>query len=543
MKQQKVRRAFSFPVFSRACVFIYFAFARVGLRALAVFCMLSVSSLMSVSTQGQTQVDSVGHILQVSDSALLDSSRSIYFRINKAIVSQSDIVWLNDTLKPALMSSGSYNKVLLRSAASPEGPLRFNTQLAEWRCNAVKNFLNEMGIPDEKIEKEIVPEDYHMLVELMRRNNDRQYEFVKAKVEQYGSNIVGLKRALRSAYNGVLWKRLFRQYYSKLRAVRLIVVRGKEKVELITPLDVDTLPAVTDIFEVDSVPEMPDTVKVDTVTAVTDSVKVETPPAPVPAEEYVDSTATVYHREKWSVKTNLALYGLYLSQYGWAPVPNVAVEYYPMHGHYTFGASFDCPWWQGNTTNHKYFQIRNYQLEARRYFKSGDAPYGANGVYGPGKAFKGLYLQAYAHAFLYGIGFTDKKGWQGEGAGAGLGIGYVWQLGRTSRWSLELGAQFGGFLTKYDPYQYGCPVENTVDGLYYYKWKGSADLFRKRQYQTVYFGPTRVGLTLTYDLFYRKSDAKGQPDRSGMFKFRKKTTLKSRRQETFKIKKGSSAKW
>jgi hypothetical protein len=79
----------------------------------------------------------------------------------------------------------------------------------------------------------------------------------------------------------------------------------------------------------------------------------------------VSEPDTLYRREYLSVKSNLLLYGVYMPGYDrWCPMPNVAVEYYPWHGHFTFGASFDCPWWQ-NYEKHKYFQVRNYQLETR----------------------------------------------------------------------------------------------------------------------------------------------------------------------------------
>lgn len=231
---------------------------------------------------------------------------------------------------------------------------------------------------------------------------------------------------------------------------------------------------------------------------------------PLPA-----SDERVPRRELLSVKSNL-LFDLAYMPFGYndfCPIPNVAIEYYPLHGHFTYGAMFDCPWWKGDITNHKYFQVRNYTLETRYYFRSGDVD--KRGI-GNGAAFKGLYLSAYAHATLYCIGWRDKKktatpgtldghGWVGEGAGAGLGIGYVMPLGKNEHWRLELSAQFGVFWTKYDPYVYGCPVENVKDGLYYYDYKGDADLFKKREYKLTWLGPTRVGVTISYDLLYRTS--------------------------------------
>ena len=115
-----------------------------------------------------------------------------------------------------------------------------------------------------------------------------------------------------------------------------------------------------------------------------------------------------------------------------------------------------------------------------------------------------------AHAGLYGICFDADRGWEGEGAGGGLGIGYVMPLTKTGHWRLEFGAQVGFFTTKYDPYQFENPVNPSYrDGLYYYKWTQKPSLFKKRQYRWNWIGPTRVGITLSYDLLYRRIQKRG----------------------------------
>ena len=212
---------------------------------------------------------------------------------------------------------------------------------------------------------------------------------------------------------------------------------------------------------------------------------------------------SVPRRELLSVKTNLLLDLAYMPGYDrFCPIPNVAVEYYPLHGHFTYGASFDGPWWQ-HYDAHKYFQLRNYQLHTRYYLRSGDI---ALRKPGDGAAFKGLFFSAYAHAFIYNICFGEKRGWEGEGWGTGLGIGYALPLGKTEHWRLEFGAQAGFFNTRYDPYQWLCPVDADNDKRqYYYKWYGDAKDFKKRQHSFSWTGPARVDITLSYDLIYRKN--------------------------------------
>ena len=45
--------------------------------------------------------------------------------------------------------------------------------------------------------------------------------------------------------------------------------------------------------------------------------------------------------------------------------------------------------------------------------------------------------------------------------------------------------------------------------MYYYKWTFDADLFKERQYRWNWIGPTRVGITLSYDLLYKRQQKRG----------------------------------
>lgn len=193
-----------------------------------------------------------------------------------------------------------------------------------------------------------------------------------------------------------------------------------------------------------------------------------------------------------AVKTNLLFdFAVSYPGYGWAPVPNVALEYYPLRGHWTYGASLDFPWW--SKLDHKYFQIRNYQFEARRYFRPYD----------------GWFFSAYAHAGLFAIGLSDHVGGQGEGAGTGLGVGYVLPLSRDGHWKLEFAVQAGYSYAWYDRYIYGDPVTGEIDGMYYYDWIGPAEDFVRRLYRRTWFGPTRAGINLSYDIFRRRKKEAG----------------------------------
>ena len=136
-------------------------------------------------------------------------------------------------------------------------------------------------------------------------------------------------------------------------------------------------------------------------------------------------------------------------------------------------------------------QVRDVQLELRRYFKGGGA-------------FIGPYLAAYVEGTKYGIGFSATKGWEGEGGGAGLTLGHTCRLNKKGSLRLELSLSVGAFITRYDPYVWGNPITGFVDGLYYYDYHGSTSQFKERNHRFMWFGPTNAGVHLTYDIIYRK---------------------------------------
>lgn len=454
--------------------------------------------------------DSVVVPLPISDEDFYTHAQGVVFPVNKYSIPENN-AWLRELqnkVEPWAREHGLELKYIeLRGAASPEGPLDWNTRLATKRSASLRDTLRTIFAVNYDLVSPTTPqhpEDYSALIYQMRKKNDPDLALVEGIVKQYDDDRAALKKELQTQGGGRLWRRLLREYFPNIRAARVVLYfkyrddtrKSKAKTDIEPVLMLDSVPFTRKELE-------------DLLTA-----KVENIPL-VPLE--IQSTnERIPRRELLSVKTNL-LFDFAYMPFGYndfCPIPNVAIEYYPLHGHFTYGAMFDCPWWKGGVANHKYFQARNYTAEMRYYFRSGDVD--KRGI-GNGAAFKGVYLSAYANAAMYGIGWGDKKdidvpgtmdghGWMGEGAGAGLGVGYVVPLSKKGHWRLELSAQFGVFWTKYDPYVFGCPVENVKDGLYYYDYKGDADLFKKREYMLTWLGPTRVGVTISYDLLYRHNN-------------------------------------
>ena len=432
----------------------------------------------------------------LSDEEFLDKAGLLVFRINQydAFTNDSLLTLLEREVLP-LVNRDSLRlvRMVLRSAASPDGPYRNNVKLGHRRAQMVYDFLKErLAVPfDETVlSADVVSEDYRLLLVMMRRAGDRDADLVQQLCDRHLPNneYTLLKNELQAIKGGSLWQRLLKAYFPQLRAARMMLYFEKKSAPRQDSQETYETSSVQETNQTDQtyVPDVPDTAK-------------EEPTVPV--------MVRVPRRELLAIKTNLLFDFAYMPGYNrWCPIPNVALEFYPLRGHFTVGASFDCPWWQDYDA-HKYFQIRNYQVEGRYYFRSGSI---SKNPPGEGPAFRGLYLSAYAHLGLFGICFDEDSGWEGEGVGGGLGFGYVQRLGKKGHWRLEFGAQVGFLRCKYDPYQYENPVNPALhDNLYYYKWTGKPELFRERQYRFTWIGPTRVGITLSYDLLYRRQAKKG----------------------------------
>ena len=423
-------------------------------------------------------------LIDITDEEFFDMAGKVIFPVNKYILPKNDslLTELDKIVIPQInKDSLTLKHLMIRGAASPEGPFRWNKFLGEHRAKALFDFINKrLAFPadPEDFNMEVDIEDYKSLCLMLRRAGDRDYGFVQALCDEYlpKKQFAELKQKLKTARQGKMWRRMLRDYFPHLRAARLILflydATKRYEEEQVSVLDnIPVRPILHDTLDLS--------------------------PYSTPLQ------IKMPRREVLSIKSNLLLDVAYMPGYDrWCPIPNVAVEYYPKHGHLTFGASFDFPWWR-DYWGHKYFQVRNYQLETRYYFRSGDI---ALNPPGQGAAFRGFYLQGYVHAGLFGICFDADRGWVGEGMGAGIGAGYVMPLTQDGHWRLEFSAQLGYFVCKYDPYQFENPVDpNYRDHLYYYKWSLDPSLFKKRQYRFNWLGPTRVGVTLSYDLLYRRN--------------------------------------
>lgn len=417
--------------------------------------------------------------VKTTDSTFIHDSRPIIpFVVGKKDIKALDRKWILQTLIPKLRALGDSGIILGRASASPEGSWYINTRLAQARKNSMNALLRSYGIQADRIRYDVAPMDFALLRTLLRLEHDAYYSTLDSLFNKYGNNVLQLKEAAIRQDQGKFWLHLYDNYFPRLRSVRIMAINKSLARTEKPQMDILISSIQRPLLSLDSM--MP---------------KQEISP--------LSSIARTYRREFLSIKTNLLFDLAYMPGYNrFCPIPNVAIEYYPLHGHFTYGASFEGPWWQ-NYSKHKYFQLRNYQLHTRYYLRSGET------------GFRGFFVSAYAHAYLYNICFGEKRGWEGEGWGAGVGLGWAIPLGRSKHWRLDIGLQAGFLNTRYDPYQWLCPIDPDYDKeQYYYKWYGDAKDFRKRKHIYNWMGPTRLEISLSYDLLYRRNHKKGASFRS-----------------------------
>ncbi len=400
-----------------------------------------------------------------------------------------------DSLKPHAM--------MVKGASSPEGPYRWNQTLSRERSAHAFDYINRhLKFPEEHSTYDDQPEDYGQLLFLMKEANDPSYKVVKSLVDKYhkAGKLAQLKQQLKRIDGGRLWNRLYKIYYPKLRVARVVLFFKKKAQASSSSVSSGNsgMPNKPDSIAIEILPEQETVPKLN----IEPYGNIEKPVLcgadliqEPDSKEVPFVPLRLYRRHVLGIRTNLLYDFFYLPGHYWAPSPNVQLEYYPLAGHFTANLGFTGPYWH-HWSRQQFWQIRDYVLEGRYYFV------------GQGQ-FIGPYVSGYVHTNIYGIGLSKTKGWEGEGLGAGAIIGYTMNISRNKRWRLEFSLGVGYYRTKYDPYVYGNPKSTIEDGLYYYDYLGKKEDFKERNHVFTWFGPTNIGVHLTYDLLFRRIQKKG----------------------------------
>ena len=439
-----------------------------------------------------------------------EKAGTVIFKVNKTDIAP-DNSFLNDlrnTLLPRIREKQlQLYRIELRGAASPEGPTNNNERLAVGRAKILRDSVTAIlpSAQGDIIKMSSVTEDYELLLYYMREANDPDTELVEAIYNKWKDHPADLKWALFTAKKRTLWPRLLAEYFPQLRATRVMLYFHIDP----EAVPKEPEPAVEEPKELEPLePEFPRNEP---------QTPAITPDEPLPPVELTE--VDVHRRPVLAVSTNL-LYDLwYMPDFGFAPMWNGRIEYYPhrnrrsLWNHTAFAISFTNPYYH-KWDKHKFYQIRNYEIETRFYHRY-DTEWQQR---------YGWYLGAALDNNIYGIGLSDTRGWQGEGLGGQITAGYVLPLDKCKSWKLEFNIGFGIYGTRYDPYIYDDPFKDANVGHgeydpstflpdpelhYYYKWYGSAADFRKRQHRFIWMGPTQIGISIKYDLLWKRKQRHG----------------------------------
>jgi len=169
-------------------------------------------------------------IPELTDEEFYDIAGRVIFPVNKWYLPKRDslIMQLRDEVLPLInRDSLELAGMIIRGAASPEGPTRWNKFLGEHRAETLLKFLKEhinAPIDESTFNMEIDIEDYRTLCIMMHRASDKDYAVVQALCDMYlpKNNVQKLKYKLQTTRQGTLWRRLLRQYFPRLRAARVV---------------------------------------------------------------------------------------------------------------------------------------------------------------------------------------------------------------------------------------------------------------------------------------------------------------------------------
>ena len=441
---------FRFPYYARSRD----AYARIKQATSDMKRTIGILTLLALLLTGAAESVAQSFIKHGEQKSLMGIE--VHFRIND---SNLDLTYMDNDRSLARFahvvdSIGLFkiDSIVVVSQSSPEGPYEYNMRLSKQRAAAMRRAIRHRH-PELKELLRIYSdgESWLQLRDYVASDTVLSQQAISEVLAVIDSDVKITTKKRRMQQLDV-YPYLYKTYYPRIRNSVFCILYYKLD---ITVAQIDKL-----IYHAtESTPVPTDTTL---------------PAFPI---RWVKPVARTAPRPLLNVRTNL-LYDL-------GTMLNVGAELY-LGSRWAVLADYTFPWWSLDKS-HLYLQMLNGQLEGRRYFGRQDGH-------------TGHYLSAYGHANLYDLSFNAEDAWQGEGWGVGLGYGYVWRPWKNERWKLEAFVKVGYYQSLYDPYHASDPY----NGKYYYDWEGMPEDFTKRNYRLRWFGPTGAGVTISYDLIYKR---------------------------------------
>ena len=401
--------------------------------------------------------------------------------------------WLNAASDGAVRIS----KITIRAAASPEGPHKYNVDLARRRAESVRDYiLAKTGIDASLISLNPVGPDYEGLRKLADttafQHRDEVIDILDNTplyIYRDGKIVDGKKKQLMDLRGGRPWNWMLSNLYPILRRTEVAidyyrsVSEQTDSPDAAKSINPEGAKLVTEPEKPVAEPAMP--VTEPETPAIVPALPAETeqqpaePEKPADAEQPAETAPDTLEPEPAESEPAKEFKGIIAfgtnALYDAALTPNFSVEV-PIGRHWSAGLNYTFPWyiWKGNS---RAYEILHLDLFARYYFK-------------PSRALTGWFAGINAGAGYYDIQ-PDGDGYQGEALIFSLEGGYSWQLSR--HWSFNLSAAAGRMVTNYRKY-------NGVHSVYMHLVKQYEGTF-------TWFGPTRLNAGFTY-LFGRNASKK-----------------------------------
>ena len=393
------------------------------------------------------------------NSATLDPN----YRNNRTVISRVDSIYHALKADSAIV----IENIEFIGTASPEGNLPLNSRLSRARMLEVEKYIRKrVSFDDEVITYNDGYVDWDHLIELVEADTTlaMRDEVLRIARTQYpdvkdfkGQPVDGRIPELRKLDNGNVWNTLLRRYFVKMRTGAVImhtytdipvIIEREPEPEVVEPeVYIEVIPESYHYGE-DPVEE-PEPVE--------EPVEEPEPvvePAPVVEEPVVDQKTPLM-----SVKTNLLAYSTL--------VPNFGVE-----------VRLADHWSAEVTWLYSPYDLFRYDLKTRLLAMKPEVRYWF------GEAMrKGHFLGVHVPIAGFNIQLNDDYRYQDPNHamwGLGLNYGYAVLLGKNQNWTIDFTIGLGYMDLKYDVY------EGVKNGKYI------------RTEEKYYFGPTRVGINISY---------------------------------------------
>ena len=387
------------------------------------------------------------------------------YRNNRTVISRLDSIYnalKNDT-------TITIEAVEFIGTASPEGNSSLNSRLSRARMLEVEKYVRKHISFDDKIitynDRYV---DWDHLIELVEADQTlpMREEVLKIVKNSYidvkdakGQSVDGRVQELKKLNKGLVWRELLNRYFVKMRTGAVIFLTYTD-----IPVIIEREPEVC-------VEIAPDSCSYDEEPVVEEPIVEELAPAAElvsPKTDFAMAVApvletlhsTVQKNPIMSIKTNLLAYSTL--------IPNLGVE-----------VRLADHWSAEITALYSPFDLFVYNRKTRLLAMNSEVRY----WFGGESMRKGHFVGFHVPIAGFNIQLDDDFRYQDPNHalwGLGLNYGYTLPLGNNQKWSLDFTIGFGYMDLRYDVYE----------GVYNGKFI--------RSEMKHYFGPTRIGINISY---------------------------------------------